>query len=64
MGTSRRLGALPEQLQVVMDGVALGESNNQGETLLGVKIKGDLEWKMQVQTLVEKLKKRLGGWPT
>ena len=61
VGTSRRLGALNEQLEVVMDGVTLKESEDQVETLLGIKIKCDLEWTMQVKVLVDKLKKRLGG---
>ena len=61
MGTRRRLGALTEQLQVVMDGVTLQESEDQCEMLLGIKIKNHLVWEVQVAELVDKLKKRLGG---
>ena len=44
-----------------MDGVTLKESEEKVETLLGIKIKCDLEWTVQVKVLVDKLKKRLGG---
>ena len=61
MGTRRKLDILEHQLHVVMDGVTLKESEDQGEVLLGVKIKNNLEWTDQVDELVKKLKKRLGG---
>ena len=61
MGTSRRIDGLTEQLEVVMDGIALEESEEQSEILLGIKIVNNLEWKEQVEELVSKLKTRLGG---
>ena len=47
-----------------MDDVTLKESKEKAETLLGMKIKCGLEWTVQVKVLVDKLKKRLGGWHT
>ena len=59
--TSRRFIDLTEQIEIVMDGVINKESKEKVETLLGMKIKCDLEWTVQVKVLVGKLKKRLGG---
>ena len=44
-----------------MDGISLVESEDQSGVLLGIKIVSNLEWKVQVDELVSKLKKRLGG---
>ena len=61
MGTQRRLDGLPAQLEVVMDGINLEESEDKSEILLGIKIQNNLEWSGQVEELKGKLKKRLGG---
>ena len=60
MGTSERL-RVTEQLSVEMDGVALKESVEKSEILLGVVIQSDLKWSLQLKALTDKLKKRLTG---
>ena len=45
--TSRRFIDLTEQIEIVMDGVINKESKEKVETLLGMKIKCDLEWTSQ-----------------
>ena len=57
----KELQRLDEELEVVMDGVTLKESVDKRELLLGIIIQNDLEWSAQVEALVKKLKKRLGG---
>ena len=59
MSTQRRLDGLPAQLEVVMDGINLEESEDKSEILLGIKIQNNLEWSGQVDELKGKLKKRL-----
>ena len=44
-----------------MDEVALTESKEKCELLLGVQIQSDLKWHVQVKELVGKLRKRLAG---
>ena len=61
MGTKRKLQRLDGQLEVVMDGVTLKESVEKRELLLGIIIQNDLDWSAQVEALIKKLKKRLGG---
>ena len=61
MGTKKKLQTLDQQLLVVMDGVALEESKELKEVLLGVTVQNDLEWSCQVEALVGKLKTRLAG---
>ena len=61
MGTRNKLQKLDQQLLVVMDGVALEESKELKEVLLGVTVHNDLEWSCQVEALVGKLKTRLAG---
>ena len=60
MGTAERLQKV-EELNVVMDGVVLEESVEKSELLLGVIMQSDLKWSLQIEALVKKLKKRLGG---
>ena len=61
MGTQRRLDGLTAQLEIVMDGINLEESEDKSEILLGIKIQNNLEWSGQVEELKGKLKKSLGG---
>ena len=49
------------QLQVVMDGVILEESEDKNKLLLGVTMQCDLKWSKQIKELTGKLKKRLAG---
>ena len=60
MGTAERLQKV-EELNVVMDGVLLEESVEKSELLLGVIMQCNLKWSLQIEALVKKLKKRLGG---
>ena len=55
IGTSERL-RVTEQLSVEMDGVALKESVEKSEILLGVVIQSDLKWSLQLKALTDKLK--------
>ena len=60
VGTKQRI-QLTEDLKVDMDEVALTESKEKCELLLGVQIQSDLKWHVQVKELVGKLRKRLAG---
>ena len=60
MGTAARLRGA-DQLDVVMDGVVLEESEEQHEVLPGVVIQSDLKWTLQLEELSAKLTKRLTG---
>ena len=44
-----------------MDGISLKEIEEKCEVLLGVKIKSDLKWSLQVKELTTKLKTRIAG---
>ena len=59
MGTSRKLNTIRKPLEVSMDGVMLKSS--ESETLLGCKIRGDLKWNDQVNSLTKKLVLRLNA---
>ena len=62
-GTSQRMKRMniPEELNIVMDGFNLSESEEHTEYLLGVHIQADLKWTKQVDELKLKLKTRLTG---
>ena len=62
-GTSQRMNRMdiPNELNVVMDGFQLTESEEHSEYLLGVHIQGDLKWTKQVDEVKSKLKTRLTG---
>ena len=59
MGTHRKLCSLDRSLEVSMDGVIL--MSTECQTLLGCKIRGDLKWNDQVNSLVKKLISRLNA---
>ena len=62
-GTSQRMKRMDidRDLNVVMDGFSLTESEEHSEYLLGVHIQADLKWTKQVDELKSKLKTRLTG---
>ena len=60
-GTSARLQNMDDKLVVEMDGISLKESEEKCEVLLGVNIKSDLKWSLQVKELTTKLKTRIAG---
>ena len=61
VGTQERLRNLPAQPRVVMDGLAIEESLEKSELLLGCTIQSDLRWHSQIENLLSKLKTRLAG---
>ena len=61
LGTDQRLSMPGNKVTVTMDGVALEESEEQYETLLGCCIEPNLKWKIQILELQKKLKKRIAG---
>ena len=62
-GTSQRMVRMniQEDLDIVMDGFQLAESEEKYETILGVQIQPDLKWTKQIDELQSKLKTRLTG---
>ena len=65
-GTSQRMKKMDihENLNIVMDGFKLSESEEHSEYLLGVYIQADLKWTKQIDELKSKLKTRLTGLST
>ena len=61
LGTAERLRILPETIQVTMDNILLEEDLQKSELLLGCQIEANLKWKKQIQSLLEKLRKRIVG---
>ena len=61
VGTRERLRNLDSQVSVVMDGVQITSSEEQSELLLGCELQPDLKWRIQIEKLLAKLKKRLVG---
>ena len=61
VGTLERLRMLTTKVEVTMDEVALEESNEKCEFMLGCYLQSNLKWHEQVDNLVKKLKKRLVG---
>ena len=61
LGTAERLRILPETIQVTMDNIILEEDLQKSELLLGCQIEANLKWKKQIQSLLEKLRKRIVG---
>ena len=61
VGTSVRVNSLPEPVKVEMDSIALEESTDRSEVLLGVQIQFNLKWHKTLEELQTKLKKRLAG---
>ena len=61
LGTDQRLKLPGNKVEVQMDGVILGESDNLHEVMLGVTFQPNLKWDQQIVELSKKLKKRIAG---
>ena len=61
VGTRERLQLQETKVAVVMDGIALEESKEHVEILLGCHIEPTLKWHRQIDELLKKLQKRLTG---
>ena len=61
LGTEQRMNHLDSQLNVLMDGVNLNESEDRNEILLGCWFQSNLKWAKHIKELESKLKKRLVG---
>ena len=63
VGTSQRLGRMNpgSQLDITMDNFQLEESQEPGETILGVVLQSDLKWHVHIEALMKKLKSRITG---
>ena len=61
LGTQKRLSLLSRKLEIRMENVALKESPQGYESLLGCCIDTSLKWNSQVKMLIQKLVKRLNS---